>query len=419
MLNFNTYLHSFHTASNKRWRIFSAPLLCLLLLTLSFLSNAATSVKDLKSPQINEILFNIHAYYVEDLALQQSFEDINQFEALLASLDPYSKYLDEQELEAIFNNTNGRYTGLGIEVKEQNSQVLIVDTIKNSPAAKAGIKANDVLIAVNQQNISDDSIEHVARLIRETQNPNIVLTVLRDNEQHLDFSVTRQAINIESVTSSLSDFGIGYIAIKNFNNHTQHDVARQVAILQSNNGDEVNGLVIDLRDNPGGTLQSAVAVSDLFLQSGTIVTTRGRFYDANQRYEARQGDILGNAPIVVLINENSASAAEILAAALRDNNRATLVGSQSFGKGSVQSLIPLGNGNTALKLTTAKYFTPLGKSIDGVGITPDVAINQTTLPQTAKAAIIKSEQGMVSQLSLKENASDRQLLKATQLLTMK
>lgn len=390
-----------------------------LLLFSSFIAQSATSVKDLKSPQINEILFNIHAYYVEDLALQQSFEDIHQFEALLASLDPYSKYLDEQELEAIFNNTNGRYTGLGIEVKEQNNQVLIVDTINNSPAAKAGIEANDILIAINQQNISEHSIERVAKLIKESQNPTIVLTVQRDNEHYLEFAVKRQEINIESVTSSLSDLGIGYIAIKNFNNHTLHDVARQVTILQSNNGEELNGLILDLRNNPGGTLQSAVAVSDLFLQSGTIVTTRGRFYDANQRYEAQHGDILGNTPIAVLINKDSASAAEILAAALRDNNRATLVGNQSFGKGSVQSLIPLGNGNTALKLTTAKYFTPLGKSIDGVGIIPDVTINQTTLPQTAKAVIIKSEQGMVSQQSQNSHLPDRQLLKATQLLTMK
>ena len=400
-------------------RIFNTAFVCFLLLTLSFFNYAATSVKDLNSPQINEILFNIHAYYVEDLALQQSFNDINQFEALLASLDPYSKYLDEQELEAIFNNANGRYTGLGIEVKEQNNQVLIVGTINNSPAAKAGIEANDILIAINQQRINEHSIERVAALIRESQNSTITLTVARGNDQHLEFAVTRQEINIESVTSSLAEFGIGYIAIKNFNNHTLHDVARQVTILQSNNGEELNGLVIDLRNNPGGTLQSAVEVSDLFLQSGTIVTTRGRFYDANQRYEAQQGDILANAPIAVLINENSASAAEILAAALRDNNRATLVGNQSFGKGSVQSLIPLGNGNTALKLTTAKYFTPLGKSIDGVGVAPDVTINQTTLPQTAKAVIIKSEQGMVSHQVLQDNRPDRQLLKATQLLTMK
>ncbi|MGO2012048.1 MAG: S41 family peptidase [Pseudoalteromonas sp.] len=411
MLNFNTHSYPRTVISNNS--------LCLLLLILSFVTHSATSIKDLKSPQRNEIIFNIHTYYVEDLALQQSFEDINQFEMLLASLDPYSKYLDEKELDAIFNNNNGRYTGLGIEVKEQSNQIYIVGTIKDSPAAKAGIKANDMLIAINRKNINKHSIERVAELIRESQNPTITLTVKRGNEQHIELAVTRQEINIESVTSSLAEFGIGYIAIKSFNNHTLHNVARQVTILQSNNGDELSGLVLDLRDNPGGTLQSAVAVSDLFLQSGTIVTTRGRFYDANQEYKAQHGDILSNVPIAVLINEKSASAAEILAAALRDNDRATLVGNQSFGKGSVQSLIPLGNGNTALKLTTAKYFTPLGKSIDGVGIMPDVTINQTTLPQTAKAVIIKYEQGMVSQQSLQESLPDRQLLKATQLLTIK
>ena len=395
-------------------------LLVSILLCLSFNSVAVTSVKDLKSQQKDEILFNIHAYYVEDLALQQSFGNPQQFEALLAKLDPYSKYLDEHELEALFSSTNGRYTGLGIEVKEQKQQIVIQNAIKNSPAAIAGVQKNDIVLAINQQSVINKNINQVATMIKSSKAATVTLTIKRsDTAQPIDFHLTRTEINLESVTSSLSEFGIGYLAINSFTNNTLHDVARQITKLQSNYGNSLTGLVIDLRDNPGGTLQSAVAISDLFLQSGTIVTTKGRFYDANQHFSAKKGDILNGAPIVVLINENSASAAEILAAALKDNHRATLIGSQSFGKGSVQSLIPLGNGNTALKLTTAKYFTPSGQSIDGIGITPDWAINQTALSQIDKVVIIKNEQGNGNRMWPDLSPGDPLLLKAQQLLTMK
>jgi len=179
--------------------------------------------------------------------------------------------------------------------------------------------------------------------------------------------------------------------LQSFNNHSYHDVARHINKLTSNNGGPLAGLIIDLRDNPGGTLSSAVAISDLFLQAGTIVTTKGRFFDANQQFVAQHGDILNGAPIVVLINEQSASAAEILAGALQDNKRAIVVGSKSYGKGSVQSLIPIGDGTTALKLTTAKYFTPSGRSIDGVGIQPDIPLAEQGLSHLNKRAIMAGE----------------------------
>ncbi|MEL0632225.1 S41 family peptidase [Pseudoalteromonas carrageenovora] len=399
--------------------------LCLVILLTLLAFNTrlyASSIKELKSQQIDEILFNIHAYYVDDLALQNS-DHINynnkQFERLYSKLDPYSKYLDEHELTSLFDNTNGRYTGIGIEVKNVDEVMTIVDVVDNSPAKIAGVLPGDKIISVNNNSAHNRTIDDVATLIRESEFANIDLTIKRDNtEELITFHVTRREINLESATSELLDSGTGYLAINNFSNHTLHEVALQVAALQSHFGYPLKGLVIDLRDNPGGTLQSAVAVSDLFLQSGTIVTTKGRFYDANQAFYAKRGDILKGAPIVVLINENSASAAEILAAALKDNKRATIVGSQSFGKGSVQSLIPLGDGNTALKLTTAKYYTPLGHSIDGIGITPDVAINQTSLSQTNKAVIIKNEQTNSNAQLLTGNLADLQLVKAKQLLSM-
>jgi len=412
-----------NTVIKKNTGFFISLCLVILLTLLAFNTHVyASSVKELKSQQIDEILFNIHAYYVEDLALQNS-DHINynnkQFERLYSKLDPYSKYLDEHELTSLFDNTNGRYTGIGIEVKNVDEKMTIIDVVNNSPAKIAGVLPGDKIISVNNNSANNRTIDEVATLIRESKFANIDLTVKRDNTKELiTFHVARRQINLESASSELLDSGTGYLAINNFSNHTLHEVALQVAALQSHFGYPLKGLVIDLRDNPGGTLQSAVAVSDLFLQSGTIVTTKGRFYDANQAFYAKRGDILKGAPIVVLINENSASAAEILAAALKDNKRATIVGSQSFGKGSVQSLIPLGDGNTALKLTTAKYYTPLGQSIDGIGITPDVAINQTSLSQTNKAVIIKNEQTNSNAQLLTGNLADQQLVKAKQLLSM-
>ena len=253
------------------------------------------------------------------------------------------------------------------------------------------------------------SIDEVATLIRESGLDAVNVSIMRKESTALSFSIKRQQITLESVHGYLSDSGVALLSINTFNNHTLHDVARELAKMQVNNSFPLSGLIIDLRDNPGGTLQGAIEVADLFLDSGIIVSTKGRFNEANQRYTAHSGDILEGAPIAVLINENSASAAEILAAALRDNQRATLIGETSFGKGSVQSLIPLGNGNTALKLTTARYYTPLGQSIDGKGITPDVSINQTILSEINQDVIIKNIQELALFSSLLDRQDKKQL----------
>jgi carboxyl-terminal processing protease len=391
-----------------------------LLAVFGFINNAhASSVKDLESQKINEILFNIHTYYVDDLALHNSEYNTSQFERLYSKLDPYSKYLDKNELNALFDNTNGRYTGLGIEVKNIEQRTTIVKVINNSPAKQVGLRAGDIITAVDNQQIKNSPIDIVAQQIKDSPNNKVQLSIIRNNNlTPLIFNLSRKQIKLASVTKQLLDAGSGYIAINTFSNHTLHEVALQIAAMQNHYGHALKGLIIDLRDNPGGTLKSAVAVADLFLQDGLIVTTKGRFYDSNQSFYAKRGDILKGAPIVVLINENSASAAEILAAALKENMRAKIVGSQSFGKGSVQSLIPLGDGDTALKLTTARYFTPSGESIEGIGVTPNVAINQTTLPQTNKAVIIKNEQSEQNSVFNAEELADIQLVKAKQLLSM-
>ncbi|WP_418607629.1 S41 family peptidase [Pseudoalteromonas sp. US3C1013] len=418
----NTHICQQKTSVKKR-----APCFCFILFVLlvlfGFINTAyASSVKDLESQKINEILFNIHTYYVDDLALQNSeYIEYNssQFERLYSKLDAYSKYLDKNELNALFNNTNGRYTGLGIEVKSIEQRTTIVKVINNSPAKQAGLRSGDIITAVNQHYVENSPIDLVAQYIKDSANGKVQLSITRNNTQTpLIFNLSRKQIKLTSVTKQLLDSGSGYIAINNFSNHTLHEVALQIAAMQNHYGHSLKGLIIDLRDNPGGTLKSAVAVADLFLQDGLIVTTKGRFYDSNQSFYAKRGDILKGAPIVVLINENSASAAEILAAALKENLRAKIVGSQSFGKGTVQSLIPLGDGDTALKLTTARYFTPLGESIEGIGVTPNVAINQTTLPQTNKAVIIKNEQSEQNTVFNAEELADIQLVKAKQLLSM-
>jgi len=421
MLN-TTYSYKAHLSSAKYVTQLSFILLVglLWLMLQSFQAIAKPSLKSLQHQQLNEILFNIHTYYVDDLKLQNSFvtqPDNLQVEALFSRLDPYSKYLDETELDAIFSSTNGRYTGLGIEVKVEEGRVYIVNTINNSPAALAGLQVNDEVIAINQQPILDKSIEEVAKLIRQSGQSAVDVAVKREKETELNFSIKRQQINLESVRGHLADTGVALISINAFNNHTLHDVAREIAKMQITNSFPLSGLIIDLRDNPGGTLQGAVEVADLFLDNGTIVSTKGRFNEANQKYQAHKGDILSGAPIAVLINENSASAAEILAAALRDNQRAVLIGETSFGKGSVQSLIPLGNGNTALKLTTARYYTPSGQSIDGKGITPDVSINQTMLSEIDQGVIIKNIQELALFSSLLDR-QDKKQLTAKQLVIM-
>ena len=421
MLN-TTYSYKAHFSPAKFFTQLSflllVSLLCLILQ--SFQAVAKPSLQSLQHQQLNEILFNIHTYYVDDLKLQNTFvtqPDNLQVEALFERLDPYSKYLDETELDAIFSSTNGRYTGLGIEVKVEDGRVYIVNTINNSPAALAGLQVNDEVIAINQQPILDKSIEEVAKLIRQSGQSAVDVAVKREKDTELNFSIKRQQINLQSVYGHLADTGVALISINSFNNHTLHDVARELAKMQVTNSFPLSGLIIDLRDNPGGTLQGAIEVADLFLDNGTIVSTKGRFNEANQKYKAHKGDILSGAPIAVLINENSASAAEILAAALRDNQRAVLIGETSFGKGSVQSLIPLGNGNTALKLTTARYYTPSGQSIDGKGITPDVSINQTMLSEIDQGVIIKNIQELALFSSLLDG-QDKKQLTAKQLFIM-
>ncbi|CAH9056101.1 putative CtpA-like serine protease [Pseudoalteromonas sp. CIP111854] len=360
-----------------------------ILLCLCFITPPSFAKQQFNQEQVDEILFHIHAYYVEDLPLSNI--DKHNFDKLLTQLDPYSKYLSETELEAIFSAANGRYTGIGIEVEIIANHVVIINTLPGSPADLAGLEGGDKLVAINNYNVANKDIEYVSKLLKKSEYSTINITVERQAHQ-LTLALRRQEISLESVSSQMLSNGNGYLSLSSFNNNSYHDVARHLNKLALKHGAALNGLVIDLRDNPGGTLTSAVAISDLFLNAGTIVSTKGRFYDANQHFTAQSGDVLNGAPVVVMINGNSASAAEILAGALQDNHRALVVGTPSYGKGSVQSLIPIGNGTTALKLTTARYFTPSGRSIEGTGIAPDITLTNQVLSHLSKSAIMAGEQ---------------------------
>lgn len=351
---------------------------------------------------LQELLFHISQFYVsptDNDQLQQA-----AVAAIFKQLDPYSDYLDEQELSALFNMSNGEYTGLGIEVEQRGEHVVIVRPLPGSPADVAGISAGDIILKVNQQSTKGMDLNRVSKLISEHQNQPVTLEVTRiGSAATLAFQITPQAIILQSVESQmLADGQIAYVKINNFSSHTAQDVQQQLHAL----GD-FSQLIIDVRDNPGGVLEAAVKTADLFLDRGIIVSTKGRFQEANHRYLAQQGDISHGAKIAVLINKNSASAAEILAAALQENQRAVLIGVQSYGKGSVQSLIPLGDGRTAIKLTTALYYTPSGQTIHGKGISPDFFVEQSTLSNDTKSQLQQDDS--LKQRLLTMVSEDKQL----------
>ena len=297
---------------------------------------------------------------------------------LLLDLDPHSTYFDKEDAEAFDEQAAGAYDGVGVELLQQPDNTLrVIAPIDDTPAAKAGIKAGDIIIAINGKPISsEDGMEP----LRGEPGSKLTLSILREGKaKPFDVSLTRETIRITSVRSRLLEPGYGYVRINSFQADTGADFQRHLDKLQANG--KLQGLVLDLRSNPGGLLTSAVQVADDLLEKGNIVTTRGRIAISDAKFDATPGDRLQGAPLVVLVDAGSASASEVLAGALRDNNRARVIGSRTFGKGSVQTVLPLDNGDS-VKLTTARYYTPSGKSIQASGIVPDVVLK----PEAAKEA---------------------------------
>jgi len=321
-----------------------------------------------------EIYERIRTSYVEGVDDKTLLE--NAIHGMLNGLDPHSAYLGEEDFEDLRANTSGKFGGLGIEVGIEDGFIKVVSPIDDTPAQKAGIQAGDLIIKLDDTPVKGLGLAEAVEKMRGIPGSPITLTILRDGQDKpLEITLERAEIKITSVKQKLLDDDFGYIRITQFQENTGADVNQALQILTEKSDQPLHGIILDLRNNPGGVLDAAVAVSDTFIESGLIVYTQGRIKNADIRYEANIETAAPDIPLVVLINGGSASASEIVAGALQDHGRAIIMGTQSFGKGSVQTVLPL-NGDHALKLTTARYYTPNGRSIQAQGIKPDIEVHQ-------------------------------------------
>ena len=321
-----------------------------------------------------EVLARVKQDYVEpvdDAVLLES-----AIRGMVSDLDPHSQYLDAKEYRDIRVSTTGSYTGIGIEVDEVDGAVTVVAPIAGSPAARAGIRSGDEIVAVDGSAIEAGDLRQTIAHLRGNAGSRVTITVMREDEGAVDYNMRRQTIRVASVHKELLGPSYGYVRVSQFTDSTARELGHAVDELQHDSDSLLDGLVLDLRNNPGGVLDAAVDVTDLFLDSGLIVSADGRTEDARFTRSAHRGDILDGASLVVLVNNGSASASEIVAGALQDHNRALVLGTATFGKGLVQTVMPLSRGR-AIKLTTSRYYTPSGDSIHEVGITPDVIVDDT------------------------------------------
>ncbi len=313
---------------------------------------------------------------------------------MLASLDPHSSYMSPKRFKDMREQTRGEFGGLGIEVTMADGVIKVVTPIDDTPAAKAGVMSNDLITHLDGEKVRGMTLSQAVDKMRGKVNTPLVLTIVRKGKKApIEITIVRDIIRVKSVKSS-KEGDIGYVRITTFSEQTQDGLNKALKKLKEQNGDKLKGYIVDLRNNPGGLLDQAISVSDTFLERGEIVSTRGRNASETQRWAARKGDLTDGKPIVVLINGGSASASEIVAGALRDHKRATILGTRSFGKGSVQSIIPLA-GQGAIRLTTARYYTPSGTSIQAKGIVPDVKIEQE-LPDDLKVLVKNQKTGEAS-----------------------
>ena len=303
---------------------------------------------------------------------------------MLSGLDPHSDYLDDSDLKDLTEDTTGAYSGLGIEVAQMDDQLRIVTPIDDTPAARAGIKPGDVIVSIDGKNVQPDAIDEALKQLRGPPGSKITLGILHaDAKAPIMIALVRETIHVASVSGRMLEPGYAYLRISQFQEDTAGDLDHTLEQLQQQHG-PLRGAVLDLRSNPGGLLTAAVGVSDAFLNSGTIVTTKGRLKQADLDFSATPGDMLNGAPMIVLVDNGTASAAEIVAGALKDDHRALLMGQRTFGKGSVQTILPLSDED-AVKLTTARYYTPDGTSIQAAGITPDITLGNVTVSADTSA----------------------------------
>jgi len=342
-------------------------------------STGALPLEDLRV--FADVFGKIKSEYVEDVADKSLLRDAIQ--GMLAGLDPHSTYLDEESFKEVRIGTEGRFGGLGIEVTTDNGFLKVVAPIDDTPASEAGIEAGDIITEIDGKTMKGLALGEAVKLMRGEPGSKIVVTVVREGEDKpLDFTMKRAVIKVTSVKSRFLDEGYGYVRITQFQSSTTDGLRKALVRLKEKNGESLKGLVLDLRNNPGGVLNGAVGVSDAFLTEGEIVFTRGRGEDSQLKFSATPDDLIDGAPLVVLVNPGSASASEIVAGALQDHKRAVIMGEKTFGKGSVQTILPMSNG-AALKITTARYYTPSDRSIQATGIEPDIQVANLELAKTA------------------------------------
>tara|TARA_B100000989_G_scaffold293886_1_gene271957 strand:- start:189 stop:1442 length:1254 start_codon:yes stop_codon:yes gene_type:complete len=360
--------------------------------------------------------------YVEDVSVKDLIE--SAIEGMLTSLDPHSTYLNTEELDELRVQTKGEFGGLGIEVTLENGVVKVISPIDDTPASKAGIMAGDMITHLDGEPVLGMTLSEAVGLMRGKVGSKIKLKVVRNENENLDIEIIRAIIELKSVKSRIEN-EIGYIRVSSFNQKVDDEIKKAIKKFKNDN-DKLIGYVLDLRNNPGGLLDQAISVTDIFLDKGEIVSTRGRNNSDTSRYSAVKSDLTEGLPLVILINQGSASASEIVAGALQDHKRAIIMGTKSFGKGSVQTILPSGD-NVAIKLTTAKYYTPSGKSIQQTGINPDILVEQSELKKIVTNSrqesdlknSIKNEQtkNNDSEKTTSNEVSDYQLMRAFDLIS--
>ncbi len=321
-----------------------------------------------------EVLENIKKEYVDDIDQSQVMD--SAINGVLQSLDPYSAYMSPELFKEMQTDTSGEFGGLGIEIGMEAGVVKVISPIDDTPAAKAGIKAGDYIVKIGKEQVQGKTLMEAVKLMRGPVGTSINLTIRRKNvKKPLEFKITRKIIEVRSVTSKVlsKEENIAYIRLKSFNNNSDNQFLKSIKKFEKNS--KIKSYVIDLRNNPGGLLTQAINITDFFLDDGEIVSTKGRKASETRKFFARKGDEIRGKPVIILINNGSASASEILAGALKDHKRAIILGENSYGKGSVQSIIPLRNGG-GMRLTISKYYLPSGKSISEVGVTPDILVEE-------------------------------------------
>ena len=347
-------------------------LLLIFFILLTFLKQSFSDNSEIykKIDLFGEVLEKINKEYVDEIDQSKSMD--SAINGLLQSLDPYSAYMSPENFGNMQTETSGEFGGLGIEVGMEAGVVKVITPIDNTPASKAGLKAGDYIVKINDTQVQGKSLMEAVDLMRGPVGSSIEITVRRRGvKKALIFNITREIIEVQSVKLELMDNNVGYIRLTSFNENSSSQIKEKISNLKKDN--KLKGYILDLRNNPGGLLSQAIRISDFFLENGEIVSTKSRKTSENRKWFAKKGDLINGQTLIVLINYGSASAAEIVAGALKDHKRAIILGENSYGKGSVQSIIPLKNKG-AIRLTIAKYYLPSGKSISEIGVTPDINV---------------------------------------------